>query len=84
LGGEAAALEEALEAALVVLGIMVLLDFIFSVSGFFCFLCFCCEEVGKTVINLSNRANGSWDLCHKCCILGEAPEALEVLGIMVL
>jgi hypothetical protein len=74
---------QALEAALVVLEIMVLLDFIFSVSGYliFCFLCFCCEEVGKTVINLSNWANGSWDLCHKCCILGEA---LEVLGIMVL
>jgi hypothetical protein len=40
LGGEAAALEEALEAALVVLGIMVLLDFIFSVSGYFLLLVF--------------------------------------------
>jgi hypothetical protein len=40
LGGEAAALEEALEAALVVLGIMVLLDFIFSISGYFWLLVF--------------------------------------------
>jgi hypothetical protein len=40
LGGEAAALEEALEAALVVLGILVLLDFIFSVLWYFLLLVF--------------------------------------------
>jgi hypothetical protein len=58
--------------ALEVLGIMVLwvLVLFFHVWFlFFCFLWFCCEDVRKTVINLSIWANGSGDLCHNVALL---------------